>query len=505
MSHALDRLGEALLDASLAAVAISGLVVLAMVQCRQPSRRLGWARAGLVSTLALLPLAALNPVPRIDVRERFWSLLPIGLEGSPPARTLAGGEVKPPRLDRHPGRSEASPAQPVVGGEPISTLRWPRQVARGMVVCYLAGASLGVGWIWLGLWGSAWLVRRARAPSKEAFAHCAALPFEGRARRPGLRVSDRVSRSVLVGIVRPTILIPAALDGPGSAERLRLSLLHELAHAEGADHRFGPAASLAVAIWFFLPSLWWIRGQMKLDQEFLADRRAVAHFGTIGCYASSLVELAAALSSADGRSDRASTGSASSSGPGSASALFQRVLMLVRCPFAIEGRSPAWWRWSTAMTLALATLSASCLTLRGLAGRSPSPVPEVEREDAPRSIRFPQLSIAPREHDDRPFDLRLRLPTQFSLSFEVMAEPTDLSRLEVLGHPLGPVVELDPARPVYRLWHRVQIRRAGSSEVVLVDDRPVLEGARPPNAASWLTIRPLPGQSTRIRELELSW
>ena len=58
-------IGAALLDASLAAIAISGMVVLVMVQCRQPARRRAWARAGLLSTLALLPLSALSPVPRV--------------------------------------------------------------------------------------------------------------------------------------------------------------------------------------------------------------------------------------------------------------------------------------------------------------------------------------------------------------------------------------------------------------------------------------------------------
>ena len=51
-------------------------------------------------------------------------------------------------------------------------------------------------------------------------------------------------------------------------------------------------AKLAQAIWFFLPPIWWIRDQMKLDQEFLADRGAVEQFGTSGRYASTLVDLA---------------------------------------------------------------------------------------------------------------------------------------------------------------------------------------------------------------------
>ncbi len=369
---------------------------------------------------------------------------------------------------------------------------------------YVAGVSVGLGWIALGLCGSAWLVSRSRTPSAMALAHHGPLAFGGRSKRPRLLVSDRTTRPVLVGCFRPSILIPPSLDDPEASDRLRLSLLHELAHAESFDLQFSTAATLAQAIWFFLPPVWWIRDQMKLDQEFLADRRAVDHFGTPDGYASSLVDLASP--GEVGRDQgRPSTTGRPSPGGGSvvASALFQRVVMLLKCPFALEGRTPLWWRWSTAATLALATLAASCLTLRGLAGWSnPPPSPTGQ---AARSFRLPQLVIGQREHDDQPFDLRFRLPDRFTLTFEVLAEPTDLPGIEVLGHRLGPTVDLDPTRTAYRLWHRVRITRAGGSEGVEVDDRPLAIDPSPARLAPWLTIRLSPGQTTRIRDLELEW
>ena len=163
--------------------------------------------------------------------------------------------------------------------------------------------------------------------------------------------------------------------------------------------------------------------------------------------------------------------------------------MLLKCPFAIEGRTPLWWRWSTAATLALATLAASCLTLRGLAGWSSPPASPAE--DDPRSFRIPQLAIAQRDRDDQPFDLRFRLPDQFTLTFEVMAEPADLPGIEVLGHKLGVPPNLDPSRTAYRLWHRVRIARAGGSEAVRGRRPADLPRPRPePKLAPWLTIRP---------------
>ena len=505
MPDVVDRLGVGLLDASLAAIAISGLVVLAMVQCRQPARRRGWARAGLISTLLLLPLSALNPVPRFDVRGPLRSLLPTALDEPPPRHTHSPESRYSSPCIGGIGSAEPACGRPFGGVGPPPGPLWPRWIARGTVLGYGAGASIGLASILLGTWGSARLVRRGWPPSEESLGQFESLPFEGRSTRPGLLVSNRVNRAVLVGSLRPMILIPANLDEPKSADRLRLSLLHELAHAEGGDHWFGPAATLARAIWFFLPPVWWIRHQMKLDQEFLADRRAVTHFGTSGGYASSLIDLAASLPTDLAKRASSPTETPQKAGPGVASALFQRVMMLVKCPFAIEGQTPIWWRWSTALTIGLITLAASCLTLRGLAGASNSSSSRVASAEVARSIRLPQLAITRRENDDQPFDLRFRLPEQFSLTFEIMAEPADLSTLEVLGHPLGSRADLDPPRQVYRLWHRVQIRRVGNREFVLVDDRPVNPEVKPTKLASWLTIRPLRGQTTRLRELELSW
>jgi hypothetical protein len=500
MPDTVDRLGAALLDASLAATAIAGLVVLAMIQCRQPARRRDWARAGLLSTLALLPLAALNPVPRIDLRGPLRSLLPTILDDPRPSTRREGRDPLDPPIalsgaDDAPSDAACPPGRP----------GWPRLASRGLVVAYVAGSLGGLGWIALGLCGSAWLVRRSRPASSGSRAHYRSLPFEGALGRPRLLVSDRAARPVLVGGLRPVILIPPGLDDPMAGDRLRLSLLHELAHAENLDHRFGEAATLAQAIWFFLPPVWWIRDQLKLDQEFLADRRAVEHFGTSGGYASSLVELATPTETEGiGRSPTSPTGRPPSAGSIVASALFQRVVMLLRCPFAIEGRTPLWWRWSTATTLALATLAASCLTLRGLAGwsgHSASPPEAISR-----SFRHPrQLTITQREQDDRPFDLRFRLPDRFTLTFELMAEPGDLPGIEVLGHRLGPAPDPDPARAAYRLWHRVRITRGVSSEAVEVDGRPLSADPGPARLAPWLTIRPSPGQTIRIRELELDW
>ena len=59
----IDRLGVLVLDASLGATLLVASIALAMVGCRQPSRRVGLARAAILGSLALIPLVALSPLP----------------------------------------------------------------------------------------------------------------------------------------------------------------------------------------------------------------------------------------------------------------------------------------------------------------------------------------------------------------------------------------------------------------------------------------------------------
>ena len=63
----LDRAGPILFDATLSTALFLSLVVLAMLVCRQPTRRLLIARVALLASLAMIPLVALVPLPRLDL------------------------------------------------------------------------------------------------------------------------------------------------------------------------------------------------------------------------------------------------------------------------------------------------------------------------------------------------------------------------------------------------------------------------------------------------------
>jgi hypothetical protein len=497
-----DRLGGVMLDAGLGATALLSLVAIGMLGCQQPARRAWLARSAILGALALVPLVALAPVPRCEV---------VGL-----LRTAG--------LSRHPLFSSwRAPVSHAPEGEfePAATAPFPlswlferpcsgRWAARALTLFYLAGVALALAWLILGYWGLGWLIRQSVEPSAATLAIYEELPYRGGGRRPRLRASTRIQRPVLVGLLRPTILIPLRLDMPGTSEPLRLSLLHELAHAAQGDSWFNLAGRLAQVLWFFLPPVWWIRAQMRLDHEFLADHGAAAEFGARPNYAASLLDLAASRAGAEGMK-----GPATPAVRGTGSSLFPRVLMLVRCPFPVERRPPGWWRWSLPGLIALATLAISTLTFRlsqsGPGARPPGGRGPFATGQASRTFRVVRLVVDPQPanpHGRAPLvELPIRLPEEFELTLDIWGDREAVCGTRVAGFRLGPtdrghkpVDTPDPAT-----WHRARLRREGRRLSLWLDDQPVPNLPEPAAPTTWLSVEPPPDTPGVYRNLRLTW
>ena len=315
----LDRLGVIVIDAGFASIALLSIVTVAMSVSRQPARRLRLAHAAMFGLLAFLPLIGLRLVPRFDV-----------------LAYVSGLGILP-----HPVLTPATGMLDSLARTGIAFGPWPLRV---IVLLYGVGVVAGLFRLVLGHAAVLWIERGSTIPSSSAVELFESLPFAAGRRKPSLRVTSRVRRPMAVGTFRPMILIPADLDGAGmeATNRLKLCLLHELAHVEASDPWFRLIGNVARVFWYFLPPLWWISSQIRLDQEFLADRKAALIFGPFRVYASSLVELAtvpvAAVKRLPARRVR---------GGESGSPLFQRVVMLLRCPFPLEPNPPRgpWCRY----------------------------------------------------------------------------------------------------------------------------------------------------------------
>ncbi len=340
----------------------------------------------------------------------------------------------------------------------------------------LAGIGTGFAWLVLGLYGVHWLLRQSHEPNANTRALYRRLQAGGSRTlsKTDLRVSRRLRRPAVVGLFQPTILIPAAIDAElDDPDQLRLSLLHEMAHVEQRDHWHGALASLAQSAWFLLPHVWWLRSQLRIDQEFLADRFAASRFGSASGYAASLLLLAARAPESRpvaGHSDSIASDPHKSKAD-VRSPLFQRLLMLLYCPHRIETRVPRLWSWSLRLAVIAVSLIAACVCVRW-----PDAGAINLRSASSRAVKCQPLRIAdfiaqpnvpPWAERALPNVLPVILPDRFDLRVEVLATREDLSRMCIAGHLLGPPrwassqTSLPVAEPNERdSWHQVRLNCA---------------------------------------------
>ncbi len=498
-----DRFGLKLLDASLAVTLLTGVFSLVIVASRQPARRISLARAAILGALLIVPLAVFSPLPRLEFRRLFEA--PV-LKDHPLLTNIEEHPSTPPAR----GNSRWS-VRPVIEG--ITKLAAGSYPSRCLILIYLLGVSAFLGWLFFGYWGVGWLTRRSRSPSPEAMSlyHSIIRTTDGR-RWPDLRITSRVRRPVLLGLFHETILIPESYDTPEMHEQLRLSLLHELAHSQSGDPWFSLASEVAQALWFFIPTLWWIRSQMRLDQEFLADRHAASGFGPTPTYASSLMNLAApSKASSSGGTGSNGTGGGAIKGAGIAttgSALFQRVLMLIQCPFPVESRPPLWWTWFLVCFLLLGTVGASSLSLRNSRSATPNETTSEKFNLWAGTYSVPRLTLKPDPKITRNRNTVLELPfhmtDQFRVELDLWGGHESISKVRILGQQLQVPHPAPSGVTTLEDWHHVQIQRDNQGISVRVDGQPInIEPGVP--LTRWLSIETPPGVATHVENLIVHW
>src|SRR5688572_12721650 len=106
-----------------------------------------------------------------------------------------------------------------------------------------------------------------------------------------LLISPLVEVPTVVGWLRPVILAPVgALTGlpPNHVEAL---LAHELAHIRRYDYLVNVLQSVAEAVLFYHPAVWWISSQIRAERELCCDDLAVQASGDVVTYVHALAEL----------------------------------------------------------------------------------------------------------------------------------------------------------------------------------------------------------------------
>jgi GWxTD domain-containing protein len=103
--------------------------------------------------------------------------------------------------------------------------------------------------------------------------------------------SVRVDVPVVIGYLRPAILVPLGLLAGMPADHLEAILLHELAHIRRRDYLVNLLQTVAENLLFYHPAVWWISGVIRAERENCCDDLVVAVRGNAHRYAVALTAL----------------------------------------------------------------------------------------------------------------------------------------------------------------------------------------------------------------------
>lgn len=128
--------------------------------------------------------------------------------------------------------------------------------------------------------GGAWLTRarRAAVPVEGPWAtRVLVLAKDMNLRRlVDLRSLPDLEGPVVVGILKPVILLPLSLLSSLPPDQLDMLLRHELAHVRRHDYLVNLLQRWVEALFFFHPAAWWLSARIREERELCADALATA-------------------------------------------------------------------------------------------------------------------------------------------------------------------------------------------------------------------------------------
>lgn len=97
-----------------------------------------------------------------------------------------------------------------------------------------------------------------------------------------VRESTRVASPMIIGVLKPMLLLPAGLATGLSPRELEAVLAHELAHVKRYDYAVNLLQSVIEMLYFFHPALWWLSARVREEREHCCDDMAVQICGDKG-------------------------------------------------------------------------------------------------------------------------------------------------------------------------------------------------------------------------------
>jgi uncharacterized protein (TIGR03435 family) len=101
----------------------------------------------------------------------------------------------------------------------------------------------------------------------------------------------RVDVPLVVGWLRPIIILPIAVCAEVPPAQIEAVLAHEIAHVYRRDYLVNLVQMVAEAVLFYHPGVWWISARIRVERELCCDDLAIQMCGDRMAYARALVTV----------------------------------------------------------------------------------------------------------------------------------------------------------------------------------------------------------------------
>ncbi len=152
----------------------------------------------------------------------------------------------------------------------------------------------------------------------------------GISRAVRLLESGLVNVPMVIGYLRPVVLVPMGMLAGLPADQVEAILLHELAHIRRADYLVNLLQSAIESLLFYHPAVWWISSVVRAERENCCDDFVIARETDPRAYAAALLALE------QERSGQLAGMTAIAANGGN---LLRRVRRMLRKPAAHEGNA----------------------------------------------------------------------------------------------------------------------------------------------------------------------
>ena len=137
-----------------------------------------------------------------------------------------------------------------------------------------------------------WCVTMRSRPTRRGSARCSRLSTRLRLHRTvRLLESARVQVPIVIGSLKPVLLLPAAAMTGLSPQQVEAVLAHELAHIRRHDYLVNLVQSIVETVLFYHPGVWWVSHTIRVEREHCCDDLAVSVCGDALLYARALTNI----------------------------------------------------------------------------------------------------------------------------------------------------------------------------------------------------------------------